>query len=679
MNKVRKQSANDILSSQEYLRKRADLVEGIIGKKIEITYSGQTNWITKGKDGYVINIAKPMVKGLPTKTALYHEVSHALHKTFLSGCIERLKKLAHEDRYYAGEALAEAEMNHATTNHFDVDKFVKSFHHTVVINSQSIVKLTEDEKILVCDALEGWTKLVDTDRSDVMSIYKRALTTMYIESFNILEDQRIESLTSDIWLATKSMFNDAKEALGKQITNAKFNPNSQLLSERFFRVDLVKDNELAHALHLMEGADETLPYLAFKKYVHNKCMKDAMLTMCKIIIDYSKDDPASYSDIAKKAREASTLSGMTTPTGAKKTMEQLDEQLQPENNSEGINGNITQPKKHRKTALSDDEESEDNEIGKKLDEAEEEAFVDEDEWLKRVEASKQHATQEVTKIKDKLTQSPAIARMPANCTLVKRKSEDVEPNDTLVKSMGKLLRTIQENKHVVLNDTGDEIDIDSYVNAKLSGHGDCYTETKEAKGISIYISVDGSGSMDNGVSMDNARTLVASLFRVSQDFKEIEIRGDVWSSNYHGDVGITEINTLDDCKYLSTHTTGTNYNNVYYETPTHEAIKYSSRRASEGIYTNKLLIIITDGYPQYTKKGYQIPHTTLIKMAQKNLKKALQTVPNIMCVSISGSGGADHVLKEIFTSKRLVSFNNMVQAKEFIEKDMKRRLVEVLK
>ena len=92
-----------------------------------------------------------------------------------------------------------------------------------------------------------------------------------------------------------------------------------------------------------------------------------------------------------------------------------------------------------------------------------------------MEASKQHATQEVTKIKDKLTQSPAIARMPANCTLVKRKSEDVEPNDTLVKSMGKLLRTIQENKHVVLNDTGDEIDIDSYVNAKLSGHGDCYT------------------------------------------------------------------------------------------------------------------------------------------------------------------------------------------------------------
>ena len=677
MNKPRRQTSNDILSSQEYLRKRADLVEEITGHKIEITYSGQTNWITKSKDGYTINIAKPMVKGLPTKTALYHEVSHALHKTFLSGCIEKLKTQALKDKYYAKVAFNESEVQ--TTWEEDVDKFVKTFHHTVLTNSQSIVELTDEEKILVHDAIEGWAKLIDSDKADVVAIYKRAVTTMYIESFNILEDQRIESLTSKIWLATKGMFNDAKEALGKQISDPKFNPNSQLLSERFFRPDLVTDVELGQALHLMEGADETLPYLVFKKYVHSKCMKHGMMTMCQIIIDYSKTNPDGYSDIAKTAREASTLSGMTTPTGAKKTMEQLDEQLQPDNNVSGINGNNTIPKKHRTTAQAEEESKEDEEIGKKLDEAEEEAFVDEAEWLKRVEASKDNATREVTEIKDKLCQTPMIARMPANCTLVKRSPQSVTPDETMVKSMSKLLRTIQENKHEVLNDTGDEIDIDSYVNAKLSGHGDCYTETKQTKGISIYISVDGSGSMDNGTSMDNARTLVASLFRVSKDFKEIEIRGDVWSSNYQGDVGITEINSLEDCKYLTTKTTGNGYTNVYYETPTHEAIKYAAKRASEGFYTHKLLIMITDGYPQYTKKGYQIPHTTLIKMAQKNFKKALQIVPNIMCVSVSGSSGADHLLKEIFTSKRLVSFNNMMQARDFIEKDMKRRLVEVLK
>ena len=634
------------------MRKRADLVEEITGMSIELQYKGDTNWIMKTNGlSYTINLAKPMVKGLPAKTALYHELSHALHKTFLGGVIQKLEKQAIED----------------SGNKMDA---------------------------LIDDDYKAGTKLSSDEYSEITDELTRSLKTMYIESFNIIEDQRIESLTSNIWLATSNMFKDARTKLGEQITTPKYNPNSQLLHERFFRHDLCPDKELAKALHMVEGGDEMLPWMVFKRHIYPKLQEEGDDILDKLVNkarEMNKNSPSHShvemsSALRNIARNEATLSSLTPvdKKGTKKSevhMESIDEQL--DTTSRGVMPEIRSLKHNRVTNDDIEEEILSQETIIDETESEEQPYKTEEEWESAVKKSKYNASQQVQEIKDSLTQSPVTARLPANCSLVKRVQTTPQIDEKVVKGLTKLLRVINENKRDVLNDTGDEVDIDGYINTKLSGHGDCFKETKASKGISLYISVDGSGSMDsgggtNGTSMDNARTLMSSFFRVAQDFKEIEVRGDVWSSNYEGDVGITEINSLEDCKQLSTSTVQSDVYSSYYETPTHEAIKFASQRASKGFYDHKLLIIITDGYPQYTKKGYSIPAGTLTKMAQKNLKKALLLVPNIMCVSISGYSGADYYLKEIFTPKRVVSFKNMSQASEFIEKEFKRKLIEVL-
>ena len=62
--------------------------------------------------------------------------------------------------------------------------------------------------------------------------------------FNVLEDQRIESLMGKLWLANNKRFRQTKRKLGKQrkkkITNS---PVDMLLMVRFYRTDLVKDTK----------------------------------------------------------------------------------------------------------------------------------------------------------------------------------------------------------------------------------------------------------------------------------------------------------------------------------------------------------------------------------------------------------------------------------------------------
>ena len=53
-----------------------------------VNYIGKNDKTKK----YEIVIAKPAIKGIPVKTAVYHELSHALHETFMTGMLSKLEK-----------------------------------------------------------------------------------------------------------------------------------------------------------------------------------------------------------------------------------------------------------------------------------------------------------------------------------------------------------------------------------------------------------------------------------------------------------------------------------------------------------------------------------------------------------------------------------------------------------
>ena len=46
---------------------------------------------------------------------------------------------------------------------------------------------------------------------------------------------------------------------------------------------------------------------------------------------------------------------------------------------------------------------------------------------------------------------------------------------------------------------------------------------------------------------------------------------------------------------------------------------------------NKLIILITDGYPNYSKNGTSIPGSVYNQQCKKSLQKVLKITPNVIC------------------------------------------------
>ena len=61
--------------------------------------------------GYGITIATPAIKGIPTKTAIYHEMSHALHNTFMSGYFEKIKRMSEITAHNIGAEQEVCDLN----------------------------------------------------------------------------------------------------------------------------------------------------------------------------------------------------------------------------------------------------------------------------------------------------------------------------------------------------------------------------------------------------------------------------------------------------------------------------------------------------------------------------------------------------------------------------------------
>ena len=91
------------INQQEYYRKRANIIEELKDCKIKLVYTKESNFLLKDKPQknvslptYTVNIQTPNDPSIPTKTAVYHELSHVLWDSFMSGSFTILEKWAKE-------------------------------------------------------------------------------------------------------------------------------------------------------------------------------------------------------------------------------------------------------------------------------------------------------------------------------------------------------------------------------------------------------------------------------------------------------------------------------------------------------------------------------------------------------------------------------------------------------
>ena len=172
--------------------------------------------------------------------------------------------------------------------------------------------------------------------------------------------------------------------------------------------------------------------------------------------------------------------------------------------------------------------------------------------------------------------------------------------------------------------------------------------------------------MRSQYQIDTARNLVATLFDSIKGIPNIEIHGNVWSSNQSGDVGITEIKNIQDVKKISIH-------DYYQMTPTHVGLEYSMEMLKRMTGYNKLIILITDGFPNYSKNDKIVPRQVYLKTCRRSLQKLLKVTPNVLCVSVTEHESAN---ERLFGKKRIIAVRNMQDASKKIVKEFRKFIVK---
>jgi len=134
-----------------------------------------------------------------------------------------------------------------------------------------------------------------------------------------------------------------------------------------------------------------------------------------------------------------------------------------------------------------------------------------------------------------------------------------------------------------------------------------------------------------------------------------------------GDVGITEINGMNDVKKI---TTGS-LEGGYFSTPTHMGLEYSGRMLKKMKGEKKLLILITDGFPNHYKNKTNLQSVHYNKVCKKSLEKVLQITPNVLFFIVANEEYGSIYFNKLFGQKRIIYVNNMNKAFDKVVKQFK--------
>lgn len=488
---------------------------------------------------------------------------------------------------------------------------VKGVESFTALNHECFHILFESEFKIIHRIIKDWTN--NGQEKNKAKYYKYAI--------NILEDQRIESLGGQLWLGTGKRFEKMRDKRGKILQKEQkgkpndVSPADLLLFIRFKQGENYLSNKYFTA---MEKALEDV------ELTGNKGSIKVMLKIKPLLDEWWEDNSKDGFDptpIGNRVRGV----GNNNNIGKEASPDNMNV-LQHEMSSDNI----------------------DNEIKKE----------------------KEAGQQVIDEVNDKINKTTYSKENLSYVKFVDRGESTPMYSETVSSNMKKLFRKLTMIPKEVINDQGNEVDVESYITNRIEGKNlnRCLIDRKIEQGVSVLISIDVSNSMNNDGKIDIARKLVGTLFKSVEGLKNVEIKAQTWSSSADGKIHIQEINNYRETKYITTGMGGM--------TPTHLAIKYATTTAKKMKGQKKLVIILTDGHPQYYKNNYRFNLPQLITMSQKSMQRALKHTPNIMCIHI-GERSELPLMQRIFGS-RFMHTGSMNEASERIIKEFRSLVVRTM-
>ena len=478
--------------------------------------------------------------------------------------------------------------------------------------------------------------------------------SLYYLIFNVLEDHRIESHLSENYIAYRQRFEKTCTALGKKLVDQPTaDPLDILLAIRFNQEEKVKDTKnFVHYKKALEDVKNTDEFGALRVFISIKK---------KIEEDLSLD--STYADIQNKYSDKSTSKNNSRPVVRTKHQNEMIEKVSKQEGVKEIDQQ-TKAEKYgsRKLEISDSE--------KKLIPKEllQESF-DDIEIKKILEDGKIQGKKQFEEIQERMLSVGTVSEnLPSNVNIVNRNEEKYTIDYKVSSNLNKIFKKLKMKNKPYVDYQGYEIDIEEYVNNLIRGINinKSFENRKKSQGSSIVISIDGSGSMECN-SIKIARKLVATIYESLKGIPEIEVKGNIWAGNSMGDIGITEINSMNDVKKITIGTKG----GGYFSTPTHMGLEYSGRMLKKMKGEKKLLILITDGYPNHFKNNTCLQSVHYHKVCKKSLEKVLQITPNVLFF-IVGNKEDSYYFNKLFQEKRIIYVNSMKKAFDSVVKQFKK-------
>tara|TARA_R110002020_G_scaffold208244_1_gene413931 strand:+ start:1057 stop:2859 length:1803 start_codon:yes stop_codon:yes gene_type:complete len=488
---------------------------------------------------------------------------------------------------------------------------------------------------------------------------------VYHEAMNVIEDQRIESLWGKIYLGNVKDFVKVRKNLGKELEYVD-HPSLVLLAERFFRFDYVKKSK----------------YGFVGKYIHQVEGKDIQATMVilrkiKPYLDESIDTTIKKREEAQEAqKEYREMDNSYRKEGRGDTIdERVEKRKQLDESKEKMYDKHQEVEKETFVDVNRNDSVLRRDSGalKEKDKEETQPYTEDELGTNGYEESlaqlESDANDKISDIRGKMEGSDTMPVAPVYVRekLLKReRGIETIPDSKVVKEISNMLRMFKERTKTRLAEEGSELDIEGYIDLKANGFGECFIRDEASNGLSICLSVDGSGSMRRHNPI--VRQLVSTLWEATKSSSNIDIKCITWSSDRRGDMRIQRYENSNDIQYLDEQDGG--------YTPTHFGIERGSQELSKMKGRRKLLIVITDGFPNYKKNGIKVRRDVTAKETIKSYKKALKVTPNIAVIGVGDVWG-DYTMKDMF--KRYTKCRTMRQVSTYVTGTLKKEIIRVMK
>ena len=479
---------------------------------------------------------------------------------------------------------------------------------------------------------------------------------VYFNVFNILEDARIESHLTKEYIAYQRRFWRTLLGLGRDMKLENINlesPIDTLLAIRFLRDDIAEKCE--HYEEYKEALENV-------KYTDRFGGLRILLTIKHLIDDFVDK------------REKKPLKHTSIGSSKKIQEEIIEEQKDYENNLQSV-PSITEIEEEYESQeeFEDIENTIENGSAMLNDEREEgiSQILTEEEKSDLVETSKTKGEEEHDEVRSILLEGendePLLLERVKYIERVSDKPFKI--NYRLSKGLNRLFRNLKMAHKPFIDYEGVDVNVSEYIENFVKGVdlNKSMNNKKITNGVSIVVSIDASTSM-KGLRIDSVRDLISTLYHSLKTIQNVEIKGNVWSSNYSGEIGITEINGINDVNKISV-------NSAYPFTPTHMALDYSNKMLKSMKGKKKLLLIITDGLPNYRNEGNKASVRNYRTVCRKALRRTLKITPNVVFVVIK-----EHNMRLMgffFDNKRLVKAETVTTAMETVISNFRRVIMSV--